>query len=107
MLLKSGYFQDNITTHFTASFMAVSTGYVMHASPAITRFSLLAIARHSAFYKLHKMSCAIVVYPGLETNARPRRVKFRPGEWFVRPDQPGGRVDILRGFITMNMYMIL
>ena len=23
---------------------------------------------------------------GLETNARPRRVKFRPGEWFVRPD---------------------
>ena len=29
---------------------------------------------------------------GLETNARPRRVKFRPGEWFVRPDQPGGRV---------------
>ena len=37
--------------------------------------------------------------PGLETNARPRRVKFRPGEWFVRPDQPGGRVGILRGFI--------
>ena len=36
---------------------------------------------------------------GLETNARPRRVKFRPGEWFVRPDQPGGRVGILRGFI--------
>ena len=36
---------------------------------------------------------------GLETNARPRRVKFRPGEWFVRPDQPGGRVGIFRGFI--------
>ena len=36
---------------------------------------------------------------GLETNARPRRVKFRPGEWFIRPDQPGGRVGILRGFI--------
>ncbi len=28
-----------------------------------------------------------------------RRVKFRPGEWFIRPDQPGERVDILRGFI--------
>ena len=28
-----------------------------------------------------------------------RRVKFRPGEWFVRPDQPGGRVGILWGFI--------
>ena len=36
---------------------------------------------------------------GLESNARPRRVKFHPGEWFVRPDQPGGRVGILRGFI--------
>ena len=36
---------------------------------------------------------------GLETNARPRRVKFRPGEWFVRPDQPGERVGIFRGFI--------
>ena len=40
---------------------------------------------------------------GLETNARPRRVKFRPGEWFVRPDQPGGRVGILRGFIDHIM----
>ena len=38
-------------------------------------------------------------FSGLETNARPRRVKFRPGEWFVRPDQPGGRVGILQGFI--------
>ena len=28
-----------------------------------------------------------------------RRVKFRPGEWFIRPDQPGERVEILRGFI--------
>ena len=28
-----------------------------------------------------------VAQPGLETNARPRRVKFRPGEWFVRPDR--------------------
>ena len=37
--------------------------------------------------------------PGLETNARPRRVKFHPGEWFVQHDQPGGRVGILRGFI--------
>ena len=36
---------------------------------------------------------------GLETNVRPRRVKFRPGEWFVRPDQPGGRVGIFWGFI--------
>ena len=36
---------------------------------------------------------------GLEINARQRRVKFRPGEWFVRPDQPGGRVGMLRGFI--------
>ena len=26
-------------------------------------------------------------------------MKFRPGEWFIRPDQPGGRVEILRGFI--------
>ena len=32
---------------------------------------------------------------GPETNARPRRVKLRPGEWIVRPDQPGGRVGIL------------
>ena len=40
-----------------------------------------------------------VCMAGLETNARPRLVKFRPGEWFIRPDQPGGRVDILRGFI--------
>ena len=30
---------------------------------------------------------------------RPRRVKFRPGEWFVRPDHHGGRVENLRGFI--------
>ena len=27
------------------------------------------------------------------------RVQFRPGEWFVRPDQPGGRMGILGGFI--------
>ncbi len=33
------------------------------------------------------------------TPARPRRVKFRPGEWFVRSDKPGGRVGILQGFI--------
>ena len=43
---------------------------------------------------------------GLETNARPLargELKFRPGEWFVRPDQPGGRVGILRGFIDHIM----
>ena len=34
----------------------------------------------------------IGVLPGLETNARPRLVRFRPGEWYVPPDQPGGRV---------------
>ena len=45
------------------------------------------------------MSIPILYNAGLETNARPRRVKFCPGEWFVRPDQPGGRVEILRGFI--------
>ena len=45
------------------------------------------------------MSSYAFAKPGLETNARPRRVKFRPGEWFVRPDQPGGRVGILRGCI--------
>ena len=32
---------------------------------------------------------------GLETNARPRLVRFRPGEWYVPPDQPGGRVEFL------------
>ena len=40
----------------------------------------------------------VTVYPGLETNARPRLVRFRPGEWLVPPDQPGGRVDFILFF---------
>ena len=40
---------------------------------------------------------------GLETNARPRRVKFRPGEWFVRPDQPDGRVDFFFFFFRSRI----
>ena len=44
---------------------------------------------------------------GLETNTRPRRVKFRPGEWFVRPDQPGGRVDFLLLFLGLQCTIII
>ena len=43
-------------------------------------------------------------HAGLETNARPKLVKFRPSEWFFRLDQPGGRVDILRGSIYHRAY---
>ena len=46
-------------------------------------------------------------YTGLETNARPRRVKFRPGEWFVRPDQPGGRVGIYGDLSTIIVIVSL
>ena len=44
---------------------------------------------------------------GLETNARPRRVKLRPGEWFVRPDQPGGGVDFFFFFLGITIMIIL
>ena len=44
---------------------------------------------------------------GLETNTRPRRVQVRPGEWFVRPDQPGWRVESLQGFIDHTVIATL
>ena len=46
-----------------------------------------------------------ITYPGLETNARPRLVRFRPGEWFIPPDQPGGRVDLF--FIFLGLPLLL
>ena len=35
-----------------------------------------------------------------ETNVRPWRVKFRPGEWFVHSDQQGGRVEIKQQIVN-------
>ena len=79
----------------------VSVNTEIHKSPP--KYTTTA----SIYLPKYTQNWIVMVIAGLETNARPRRVKFRPGEWFVRPDQPGGRVDLKNFFFKDYYYYYL